>query len=309
MKFVFMGTPDFARSILHTLYDSEQEIVAVWTQPDKPKGRGYALTPSPVKTEALKHGTPVYQPTTLRDENSLNDLRRLEPDLIVVAAYGKILPEAVLTLPRFGCINIHASLLPRWRGAAPIQRAILAGDHETGVTAMQMEVGLDTGDMLGSISTPIAADDTFGSLHDRLAELGASLMLQTLEKLQNGSLSPKKQDEKDMTYAAKIEKAEARLNFNSDASVLDCKIRAFNPFPLAFTTLNGKTLKITDATPLPQNTAAPNGTITEITSDGWIVSCATGSLLIRGVLPEGKKRMTALDFLRGHALPIGTVLE
>ena len=295
LRIVFAGTPEFAAEHLKALLNSPYQVVAVYTQPDRPAGRGQKLMPSPVKQLALQHEIAVYQPQTLRDPAAQAELAALKPDLLVVVAYGLILPQVVLDIPRLGCINSHASLLPRWRGAAPIQRAIQAGDAESGVTVMQMEAGLDTGPMLLKVSTPISADDTGGSLHDRLAELGPPAVLQAIAGLAGGSLRGEVQDDSLATYAHKLNKDEALLDWSRPAVELERLIRAFNPWPICHSSLNGAPLKVLAAqliTEPGEGRGAP-GEILTASKDGLTVACADGALrLTRLQLPGGK----ALNF-------------
>jgi len=295
LRIVFAGTPEFAAEHLKALLHSPYQVVAVYTQPDRPAGRGQKLMPSPVKQLALQHEMAVYQPQTLRDPAAQAELAALKPDLLVVVAYGLILPQVVLDIPRLGCINSHASLLPRWRGAAPIQRAIQAGDAQSGVTVMQMEAGLDTGPMLLKVSTPISADDTGGSLHDRLAELGPPAVLQAIAGLAGGSLRGEVQDDSLATYAHKLNKDEALLDWSRPAVELERLIRAFNPWPICHSSLNGAPLKVLAAQLVTEPGAgrgAP-GEILAASKDGLTVACADGALrLTRLQLPGGK----ALNF-------------
>ncbi|AXO90652.1 methionyl-tRNA formyltransferase [Pseudomonas sp. K1(2024)] len=287
MRIVFAGTPEFAAEHLKALLDSPYQIVAVYTQPDRPAGRGQKLMPSPVKQLAVAHDIPVLQPPTLRNAEAQAELAALAPDLMVVVAYGLILPQAVLDIPRLGCINSHASLLPRWRGAAPIQRAVEAGDAESGVTVMRMEAGLDTGPMLLKVTTPISADDTGGSLHDRLAQMGPGAVVHAIAGLADGSLHGDVQDDALATYAHKLNKDEARLDWNRPAQELERLIRAFNPWPVCHSTLDGETVKVLGAT-LSTGQGAP-GEILSASKDGLVVACADGALsLSRLQLPGGK---------------------
>ncbi len=287
MRIVFAGTPEFAAEHLKALLDSPYEIVAVYTQPDRPAGRGQKLMPSAVKALALAHDIPVYQPQTLRNADAQAELAALKPDLMVVVAYGLILPQAVLDIPRLGCINSHASLLPRWRGAAPIQRAVEAGDAESGVTVMRMEAGLDTGPMLLKVTTPISADDTGGSLHDRLAQLGPGAVVQAIAGLADGSLQGEVQDDALATYAHKLNKDEARLDWSRPAVELERLIRAFNPWPVCHSTLDGETVKVLGAN-LSTGKGEP-GEILSASKDGLVVACADGALsLTRLQLPGGR---------------------
>ncbi|MBE7374006.1 methionyl-tRNA formyltransferase [Pseudomonas lopnurensis] len=287
LRIVFAGTPEFAARHLQALLDAGQSIVAVYTQPDRPAGRGQKLMPSPVKQLAVQHGIAVFQPQTLRDPAAQAELAALQADLMVVVAYGLILPQAVLDLPRLGCINSHASLLPRWRGAAPIQRALEAGDAESGVTVMQMEAGLDTGPMLLEVATPIGASDTGGTLHDRLAELGSQALVQAVAALAAGTLVPQAQDDSRATYAHKLNKDEARIDWTRPAVELERLIRAFHPWPICHSTLAGEALKIHGAR-LGQGQGEP-GLILAASKDGLTVACGEGALLLtRLQLPGGK---------------------
>lgn len=287
LRLVFAGTPEFAAEHLKALLDTPHQIVAVYTQPDRPAGRGQKLMPSPVKQLALQHGLPVLQPPTLRDPAAQEELRALAPDLMVVVAYGLILPQVVLDIPRLGCINSHASLLPRWRGAAPIQRAVQAGDAESGVTVMQMEAGLDTGPMLLKVTTPITAGDTGGSLHDRLAQLGPQAVVQAIAGLAAGTLQGEVQDDALATYAHKLNKDEARIDWSRPADELERLVRAFNPWPICHSTLDGQPLKVLAAEPT-EGRGQP-GQILDASKDGLTVACGEGALrLTRLQLPGGK---------------------
>ncbi len=287
LRIVFAGTPEFAARHLQALLDAGQSIIAVYTQPDRPAGRGQKLMPSPVKQLALQHAIPVHQPQTLRDPAAQAELDALQADLMVVVAYGLILPQAVLDMPRLGCINSHASLLPRWRGAAPIQRAIEAGDAESGVTVMQMEAGLDTGPMLLKVTTSISAEDTGGSLHDRLAELGSQAVVEAVGKLQAGSLTGVIQDDALATYAHKLNKDEARIDWARPAVELERLVRAFNPWPICHASLDGVVVKI-HAAALGAGQGTP-GQILAADRDGLDIACGEGSLrLTRLQLPGGK---------------------
>ncbi|WP_236213887.1 methionyl-tRNA formyltransferase [Metapseudomonas otitidis] len=287
LRLVFAGTPEFAAEHLKALLDTPHQIVAVYTQPDRPAGRGQKLMPSPVKQLALQHGLPVLQPPTLRDAAAQEELRALAPDLMVVVAYGLILPQVVLDIPRLGCINSHASLLPRWRGAAPIQRAVQAGDAESGVTVMQMEAGLDTGPMLLKVTTPISAGDTGGSLHDRLAQLGPQAVVQAIAGLAAGTLQGEVQDDAIATYAHKLNKDEARIDWSRPADELERLVRAFNPWPICHSTLDGQPLKVLAAEPA-EGSGQP-GQILDASKDGLTVACGEGALrLTRLQLPGGK---------------------
>lgn len=310
MKILFMGTPDFARSILEKLHKDGENIVAVVTQPDKPQGRKMILTPPPVKQYALENGIPVYQPLTLKDGAFSEELSRIDPELIIVAAYGKILPAYILDYPKYGCINAHASLLPRWRGAAPIQRAIMAGDTRSGVTSMYMAQGLDTGDMILTVQVPITDDDDFGTLHDKLAVAGGEAMTQTIEKLRSGTVIREVQNDADATYAAKIENPDCVIDFGKSVTEVHNKVRGLSPVPLALTWMpDGKRLKIIAAQKeICAVTAAP-GTVVAIDRGTLDIACGDGILHITHLQPEGKGRMAAADFLRGRKLSAGDVLH
>ena len=287
LRIIFAGTPDFAARHLDALLSSEHQIVGVFTQPDRPAGRGNKLTPSPVKVLAEQHQLPVFQPKSLRPEENQRLVAALHADVMVVVAYGLILPQAVLDIPRLGCINSHASLLPRWRGAAPIQRAVEAGDAESGVTVMQMEAGLDTGPMLLKVSTPISADDTGGSLHDRLAQLGPKAVVEAIAGLAAGTLKGEVQDDALATYAHKLNKEEARIDWSLPADVLERRIRAFTPWPVCHSTLGEAALKVLSAR-LAQGKGEP-GKILDASRDGLLVACGEGALLLtRLQLPGGK---------------------
>ncbi|AOX06890.1 methionyl-tRNA formyltransferase [Pseudomonas putida JB] len=287
MRIVFAGTPEFAAEHLKALLDSPYEIVAVYTQPDRPAGRGQKLMPSAVKALAVAHDIPVFQPQTLRNADAQAELAALKPDLMVVVAYGLILPQVVLDIPSLGCINSHASLLPRWRGAAPIQRAVEAGDAESGVTVMRMEAGLDTGPMLLKVVTPISADDTGGTLHDRLAKMGPPAVVRAIAGLADGSLQGEIQDDALATYAHKLNKDEARIDWTRPAVELERLIRAFNPWPVCHSTLDGESVKVLAAN-LSTGQGAP-GEILSASKDGLVVACGDQALsLTRLQLPGGK---------------------
>ncbi|HET7370325.1 MAG TPA: methionyl-tRNA formyltransferase [Gammaproteobacteria bacterium] len=308
LRVVFAGTPAFAVPALDALLDSPHSVVAAYTQPDRPAGRGRRLTASPVKQRALDAGVPVHQPLTLKDNAEHQALQALAPDLMVVVAYGLILPRAILALPPLGCINIHASLLPRWRGAAPIHRAILAGDRETGVSIMQMNAGLDTGPVLARATTPIASDDTAETLHDRLAALGAEALLPALDALAAGAAEPEPQPAEGVTYAVKLQKTEARLDWQQPAVVLDCQVRALQPWPVADTLLDGAQLRVWQAEPMPDAPVdAPPATVVAAGRDGIDVATGAGLLRIRAVQRAGGKRTDAAAFARGTGL-VGKVL-
>ena len=306
-----MGTPDFAALAFKRLCDEKFDVIGAVTQPDKPKGRGYMFLPPPVKTAALDRGIPVFQPSTLRDGAFKKELEELAPDVIVVAAYGKLLPEYVLSYPRFGCVNIHASLLPRWRGAAPIQRCIMAGDRVSGVTTMLMDKGLDTGDILETVQTEITQEDNFESLHDRLGALGAELIVSTLRRLggEGEPLEAKKQPDEGMTYAAKIEREDCMIDFSRSARELHDMIRGLSPVPLTQTVLGEKRIKIVSSSVSDEDRNYPDTPGTVLSTDGGTitVSCGKGALDITGVLPEGKRKMSAADFIRGRGVSAGDV--
>ena len=308
---MFMGTPDFALFSLKALYESGEDIAAVITQPDKPVGRGYVLTPPPVKRWALEKNIPVYQPKTLRSEEFASLLDEIAPELIVVVAFGKILPKNVLDYPKHGCINVHGSLLPEYRGAAPMQRAIIDGKKVTGVTTMYMAEGLDTGDMLLKSEAEILPNDNFEDIHDKLGVVGAETLLRTLDSIKKGTLKPEKQDDSLSTYAAKIEKSDCLINFEKDANTVHDLIRGLSPIPLSFThTPDGKLLKVVKSVvvdPYCENKALP-GTVTA--TDGAItVACGKGKIDLLTVVPEGKSRMSGADFIRGRKINVGDILK
>ncbi|MBT9566797.1 MAG: methionyl-tRNA formyltransferase [Thiobacillus sp.] len=302
MRVIFAGTPAFAAAALDALADAGHNIVRVLTQPDRPAGRGMKMTPSAVKQTALARALPVSQPASLKTPESQAELRALDADIMVVAAYGQILPQAVLDLPRLGCLNIHASLLPRWRGAAPIQRAILAGDTETGITIMQMDAGLDTGAMLSKTVVPIGGDDTAASLHDALARAGAEAIVAALARYD--TLKPEMQDEALATYAAKLTKEEAQVDWHQPAALVARAVRAYDPAPGAWTLLAGEKLKIWRAHATAG--AGPAGKVLTADADRLLVACGEGALAVLELQPAGGKRMDAAAFLAGHTLGVGT---
>lgn len=305
MRIVFMGTPDFAVPSLQALIDAGHDVCAVYTQPDKPQGRKQILTAPPVKTLALAHDIPVFQPNTLKNEDEQARLRELAPEVIIVVAYGKLLPKAVLDIPPHGCINVHGSLLPRWRGAAPIQWAVIAGDEMAGVTTMQMAEGLDTGDMLLTYETKVGEKETAGELFDRLAQSGAELLIQTLVKLDE--ITPRPQDDAQSCYAHMLDKQMAVIDWSKSAHEIDCLIRGLNPWPIALTTLSGERLKVFAAE--KANGKGEPGTVLEADpKKGLIVACGEGALGLTEIQLVGGKRMKATDFLRGHAIQVGTKL-
>ena len=310
MKIVYMGTPDFAVPPLAALVKAGYEVTAVITQPDKPKGRGKTLLPTPVKEEAMKHEITVYQPQKVRDPEFVEVLKNLAPDMIVVAAFGQIIPKEILDMPKYGCINIHASLLPKYRGAAPIQQAVIDGEKESGVTIMKMGMGLDTGDMISQAVVTLSEDETGGSLFDRLAETGASLLIQTIPSIENGTATYTKQPEESPTpYAAMITKKMGLLDFSRNADVLERLVRGMNPWPSAYTYLNNKTLKVWKAVveDAESGKVAP-GTIVGVDKKGIHVACGEKILVLQEVQLEGKKRMETDAFLRGYQVTEGTIL-
>lgn len=300
MRLIFAGTPEFAAQALRAIIAAGHDVPLVLTQPDRPAGRGMSLQPSPVKKLALEHGIEVFQPLSLKDVEAQVKIAAIQAEVMVVAAYGLILPQVVLDMPRLGCINIHASLLPRWRGAAPIQRALLAGDAETGVCIMQMEAGLDTGPVLLRGAFPIGATDTTATLHDRLAELGASLAVEALAKL---PLPAAPQPVEGVTYAHKIEKAEALIDWSKSAAELDRHIRAFNPFPGAQALLRGQTVKLWQAAPVPVQ--GEIGQILQVDRQAIVVACGSGALAISELQKAGGKRLPVQQFLAGNPLQVG----
>ncbi|ABC26952.1 methionyl-tRNA formyltransferase [Hahella chejuensis KCTC 2396] len=311
LKVIFAGTPDFAASALQALLDANYQIVAVYTQPDRPAGRGNKLLPGPVKQLALKHTIPVEQPLNFKNEEDRQQLRDYEADVMVVAAYGIILPQAVLDAPKRGCLNIHASLLPRWRGAAPIQRAIIAGDQESGITIMQMEAGLDTGPMLLKTVTPISADDTGRTLHDRLAQMGGEAIVKALALLQEDKLQAERQQDDLATYAHKLQKEEARIDWSEPASLIQRKIAAFNPWPVCFTEDNGQTIRIWAASASADMSKAKPGTILERSAEAVKVACGEGVLSITSLQLPGGKPISCKDLINGGKplMQLGQVLE
>ena len=307
MRVIFAGTPDFAASALAALIEAGHEILVVLTQPDRPKGRGMKLTPSPVKTLALQNNLPVWQPENLKDVAVQQQLRDLQADVMVVAAYGLLLPAAVLSIPEYGCLNIHASLLPRWRGAAPIQRAIEAGDVESGVCIMQMDVGLDTGDVLLSRNTPIKNDTTAAQLHDALAVIGAEAIVEALATLP--ALTAVSQPETGVTYAQKLSKPDAEIDWSLGAKQIHNKIRALNPVPGAWSSLNGQVIKVWASRVLEMSSTATTGSIVAADKQGIAVQTGEGVVLITELQASGSKRMAAAAFVAGHADLLGQQFE
>lgn len=306
MKIIFMGTPDFAAASLEALIASRHEIQAVVTQPDKPKGRKGELTPSPVKVVAEGKGIKVYQPLKVRDEEFVETLRAYNPDVIVVVAFGQIIPLSILKMPKFGCVNIHGSLLPKYRGAAPIQWAVLDGEKETGITTILMDEGIDTGDILLKKTIKIDTDETSGSLFDKLMALGAETILETLDELEKGSLTPTKQGESPTAYAKMLTKAMGLIDFTKSAKELDCFVRGMDPWPSAYTLLSGKTLKLWKVRAVDGSGKA--GSVIDIDKESFTIACGEGAIEVLEVQLEGKKRMSAGDFLKGSTLNIGQEL-
>ncbi|MEI9484342.1 methionyl-tRNA formyltransferase [Enterobacter cancerogenus] len=300
LRIIFAGTPDFAARHLDALLSSGHNVVGVFTQPDRPAGRGKKLMPGPVKALAEEHGLPVFQPASLRPEENQQLVADLNADVMVVVAYGLILPKAVLDMPRLGCINVHGSLLPRWRGAAPIQRSLWAGDAETGVTIMKMDVGLDTGDMLYKLSCPITPEDTSATLYDKLAELGPQGLIKTLEQLAEGTAKPEVQDEALMTYAEKLSKDEALLDWTLPAAQLERCIRAFNPWPVSWMVIDDQPVKVWKASVIESHVQAAPGTIVEANKQGIQVATADGILNLESLQPAGKKAMSVQDLLNSR---------
>ena len=311
MRIIFMGTPDFSVGTLEALVEAGHEVCLVVSQPDKPKGRGKEMQPTPVKEAAIKHGIPVYQPKKIRDPECVEELRKYNADVMVVIAFGQIIPKAIMDMPKYGCLNIHASLLPKYRGAAPIQQAVIDGEKESGVTIMKMGVGLDTGDMISQAVVPLAEDETGGSLFDKLAEEGAELLIRTIPSIVDGTAVYTKQPEESPTpYAAMISKKMGLMDFTKSATELERLVRGMNPWPSAYTFLNGKTLKVWKCSVESGNCGkeAP-GTITGVDKKGIHVACGTDKLVLEEVQLEGKKRMETDAFLRGYQVTEGIMLK
>ncbi len=300
LRIIFAGTPDFAARHLDALLSSGHQVVGVFTQPDRPAGRGKKLMPSPVKVLAEEHSLPIFQPASLRPQENQQLVADLNADVMVVVAYGLILPKAVLDMPRLGCINVHGSLLPRWRGAAPIQRSLWAGDADTGVTIMQMDVGLDTGDMLYKLSCPITDEDTSATLYNKLAELGPKGLIDTLQQLADNRVQPEVQDEALVTYAEKLSKEEARLDWSLPAAQLERCIRAFNPWPMSWLEIDGQPVKVWQASVIAGPVNAAPGTIVEANKQGIQVATVEGILNLESLQPAGKKAMSAQDLLNSR---------
>lgn len=315
MNIIYMGTPEFAVKPLQAIVDAGHKVLACFTQPDKPKGRGKTLQPTPVKEKALSLDIPVYQPVKLREEENVQIIRDYQPDAIVVAAYGQILPESILNIPQYGCINIHASLLPKYRGAAPIEWTIINGETESGVTTMYMAKGLDTGDMIEKTVVPIADTDTGVTLHDKLADAGAELILSTLSKLENHTAIRTPQDDSLSCYASMLKKEMGELDFTKDAASLERLIRGLQPWPVAYTKMNQKTVRIYEAfvceqpeEALEDGTQIVPGMIVRVTKKNFTVACGNGALMIRKLQPEGKKPMDCAAFLAGNKLKTGQMI-
>ncbi|MDN3697439.1 methionyl-tRNA formyltransferase [Vibrio cortegadensis] len=301
LRIVFAGTPDFAARHLAALLSSEHEVLAVYTQPDRPAGRGKKLTASPVKNIALEHNIPVYQPENFKADEAKQQLAELNADLMVVVAYGLLLPQVVLDTPRLGCINVHGSILPRWRGAAPIQRSIWAGDKETGVTIMQMDIGLDTGDMLSIATLPIETTDTSASMYDKLADLGPDALVHCLADIASGNAKPVKQDDELANYAKKLSKEEAKIDWTMDAQAIERCVRAFNPWPMSHFSVAENSIKVWQSRVEPQTTDKPAGTILKADKTGIYVATGSGVLVLEQLQVPGKKAMSVQDILNSRA--------
>ncbi|EGQ8019009.1 methionyl-tRNA formyltransferase [Vibrio alginolyticus] len=310
LRIVFAGTPDFAARHLAALLSSEHEVIAVYTQPDRPAGRGKKLTASPVKTIALEHDIPVYQPENFKSDEAKQELADLNADIMVVVAYGLLLPQVVLDTPKLGCINVHGSILPRWRGAAPIQRSIWAGDAETGVTIMQMDIGLDTGDMLKIATLPIEASDTSASMYEKLAGLGPDALIDCLADIATGKAEPVKQDDELANYAKKLSKEEARINWNDDAAHIERCVRAFNPWPMSHFEAAENSIKVWQSRVAEQSSGKPAGTIVQADKTGIYVATGNGTLVLEQLQVPGKKAMSVQDILNSRAswFEVGTQL-
>ncbi|OLR59162.1 methionyl-tRNA formyltransferase [Anaerostipes sp. 494a] len=307
MKVVFMGTPEFAVPTLQALIDHHQ-VIGVVTQPDKQRGRGKKVQFPPVKEKAVEYDLPVYQPVKAREEEFVSVLRDLNPDVIVVVAYGQILPESILNIPKYGCINVHGSLLPKYRGAAPIQWSVLDGEEKTGITTMYMEKGLDTGDMIDKVELTLDPKETAGSLHDKLMVMGADLLLETLEKLENGTAVRTKQDDSLSCYAKMLTKDMGQVDFSKSAVEIERLIRGLNPWPSAYTSMDGKTMKLWDADITPYDGDAEPGTIVDVTKEAIVAATGEGALALKEIQLAGKKRMKVSAFLLGYHVETGTKL-
>lgn len=311
LNIIFAGTPDFAATHLKALIDSNHNVIAVFSQPDRPAGRGNKLTASPVKQLAIENNLPIYQPATLKTEENQQIIANLNADIMIVVAYGLILPQAVLDMPKFGCLNVHGSLLPKWRGAAPIQRACWAGDSETGITIMQMDAGLDTGDMLYKLACPIESSDTSATLYEKLAKLGPQALLETLALINQGKIKPEKQQQSQATYAEKLSKQEAKLDWNLSAIQLERCVRAFNPWPVSYFEVNGEPIKVWQAEVMATQHNQPVGTILQADKKGICIATSDGSLNMTILQPAGKKPMSAQDLLNSRKswFEVGKILD
>ena len=307
MRVIFMGTPDFAVPVLEAIIQAGHTVIGVYTQPDKPKGRGKSMQYTPVKEKALEHQIPVYQPVRVREPEVIEEIRNLQPDIIIVVAFGQILPEELLAIPPYGCVNVHASLLPKYRGAAPIQRVIMDGEKESGVTTMYMAKGLDTGDMIEQLVVPIDAKETGGSYHDKLAEAGARLCISTMEKIEAGTAPRIPQDDSRSCYAHMLKKSMGELDFEQPAEGLERLVRGLNPWPSAYTQLQGKNLKIyeADVVEIPENQQRELGMITAVDKKSFTIQCNPGGLRVTQLQLEGKKRMNTDAFLLGFTVEEG----
>ncbi len=309
MRVIFMGTPDFAVGTLEAIIEAGHEVVLAVTQPDKPKGRSGQLQFPPVKECALAHNIPVFQPAKIREKQNVEELAKYNPDIIIVVAFGQIVPKEILDMPKYGCVNVHASLLPKYRGAAPIQWAVINGDEVTGVTTQRMDAGVDTGDIIETAKLKIAEDETGGSLFDRLALLGAKLCVETMEKIENGEAVYTPQNHEEATHTKKIEKELGNVDFTKSAKEIECLIRGLNPWPSAYTHLNGKTLKLWKAKVVDENTDKKPGTVVRVTKDEILVQTKEGLLSLLEIQLEGKKRMPVDAFLRGYQIDEGIVFK
>lgn len=309
MRIVFMGTPDFSVPTLEALVEAGHEVVGVVTQPDKPKGRGKAVLMTPVKEKAVELSIPVYQPVKAREESFIETLREIDPDVCVVIAFGQILPKAILDIPRYGCVNIHASLLPKYRGAAPLQWVVLNGEKETGITTMMMDVGMDTGDMLEKTVVPMDRKETYGSIHDKLSVLGGELIVSTLAKIEDGTIISTPQKDEEATYTKKIVKSMGEIDWTMEAEVIERYIRGLNPWPSAYTSWNGKTLKIWDSDVIAEEYPGVCGEVVLVDKNSVLVKTGKGTLSLTSLQLEGKKRMDTDAFLRGYQIEKGTVLK
>ena len=309
MRVIFMGTPDFAVGTLEAIVEAGHEVVLAVTQPDKPKGRSGSLQFPPVKECAIAHNIPVFQPAKIREQKNIDELKKYDPDIIIVVAFGQIVSKEILDMPRYGCVNVHASLLPKYRGAAPIQWAVINGDEMTGVTTQRMDVGVDTGDIIETAELRIAEDETGGSLFDKLAMVGAKLCVSTMEKIEKGEAIYTPQKEEEATHTKKIEKELGNVDWSKSAKEIECLIRGLNPWPSAYTHLNGKTLKLWLAKVIDENSTLTPGTIVKVTKNEILVQTGAGMLSLLEVQMEGKKRMPVDAFLRGYPLEEKTVFE